>query len=209
MANKDVSLDSSEVQELERVFGTIFPRELRKSMRRALSRTRTGARKSVSDHIREDFNVLAGRVRQDTVLLRPNYARMEFRVIGRNRTISMMNFRGKSGPPRQVATGVSVAVRQKKREVIRHAFIAPDLRGKPRVFTRWTRDGQPMPKHYPDRGRYSAPGIRYKRQKLRALKGPSVADMMETAGVYEPLAEEAQSRFMTELSRNLKFFLGR
>lgn len=205
MANGNVELDSREIQQLERVFGITAPRELKKSMRRALSRTRTGARQKTADHVRETFNILAGRLKKDVVLTRPNYSAMAFSVIGRKRTIGLLNFRGKGGPARQTQAGVSVAVKHGERKLIRHAFIATGLGGHRHIFTRYSRTGTPLPYHRPAVGRYQGD----RRQKLRALKGPSVADMMNTTEVYEPLADEAQQRFLNELSRNLRFFLGR
>lgn len=188
----DVKLDSSEVRALEKVFGVTAPKQLKKSMRRALSRTRSGARTETSKRVREDYNIQARRLKRDVVLTRPNYSSFSFRVIGRKKPISLISFRSKSGPPRQTKTGVSAAVEVGKRKLIKHAFIARGAGGNAQVFTR-----------YLGNGRKSG------RLPVRALKGPSVADMMLGAEVEKTLGDTAQERFLTELNRNLSFLLGR
>lgn len=188
----DISIDSSEVRELEKVFGVTAPKKLRKSMRRALSRTRSGARTETSKRVREKYNIQARRLKKDVVLTKPNYSSFSFRVIGRKKPISLISFRSKSGPPRQTKTGVTVAVETGSRKLIKHAFIARGAGGNAQVFTR-----------YLGNGRKSG------RLPIRSLKGPSAADMMLGAEVEQPLAETAQERFLTELQRNLSFLLGR
>jgi hypothetical protein len=201
----DVKLDSSEVKALEKVFGITAPRELKKSMRRALSRTRSGSKTDTSKRVREEYNIQARRLKKDVVLTRPNYSSFSFRVIGRKRPISLISFRGKGGPPRQVASGVSAAVELGSREVIRHAFIRTGLNGNKQVFTRYARGGGLLPKVRMSRGSNAG----QVKRKLRALKGPSVADMMLGSEVEKTLGDTAQDRFLTELQRNLKFLLGR
>jgi|SRR5690625_1376709 len=206
MADKDaISLDSSEIQQLERVFGITAPRELKKSMRRALSRTRTGARAATSKHIRETYNVKAGRLKKDTVLTRANYNSFSFRIIGRPHPIGLLNFSSRGGPARQTKAGVSVAVKLGGRKVIRHAFIAQGLGGGRQVFTRYGKGGALLPRHRPHTGANAGRLVR----KIRALKGPSVADMFDTTEIHEMLATTAHDRFSSELSRNLKHLLGR
>lgn len=201
----DVKLDSSEVKELEKVFGITAPRELKRSMRRALSRTRRGAKTETSQRVRDDYNIQARRLKRDVVLTRANYSSFSFRVIGRNRTIGLMSFRGKGGPPNPTKAGVSVAVKIGQRKLIGNAFIRTGLNGNKQVFTRYSSSGKLLPKHRPTRGANAGKT----KTKLRAIKGPSAADMMLGAEVEKPLGDNAQDQFLTELQRNLKFLLGR
>lgn len=201
----DVKLDSSEVKELEKVFGITAPKELKKSMRRALSRTRSGAKTETSKRVREDYNIQARRLKRDVVLTRANYSTFSFRVIGRNKTIGLMSFRGKGGPPNPTNAGVTAAVKIGKRQLIRHAFIRTGMNGNRQVFTRYSRTGRLLPKKEMRRGRNAG----QKKTQLRALKGPSAADMMAGVEVEKPLGDNAQERFLTELQRNLTFLLGR
>jgi len=189
----DISVDSREVRELERIFGTTAPKQLKRAMRTSLRRTRTGANKEASKAVREKYNIQAGRLKKDVVLSRPNFTNFSFRIIGKRKPIGLNSFRGQSGPPRQVKAGVSVAVEKGSRELIKKAFIARGLNGNPQVFTRYVRKGQPPSGRLP----------------IRALKGPSASDMFAGVEIEEPLGEFAQERFLDELQRNLRFFLGR
>lgn len=191
MAN-DITVDSSEVRELEKVFRTTAPKQLKKSMRRALSRTRTGSRTQASKTVREKYNIQARRLKRDVILTRPNYSSFSFRLIGRKKPISLISFRGKSGPPRQTKAGVTVAVEKGQRKLIRHAFIARGANGNAQVFTRYPRRGEPSG-----------------RLPIRSLRGPSASDMVIGSDVVEHLTGYAQERFLDELQRNLRFFLGR
>lgn len=201
----DVKLDSSEVRELEKVFGVTAPKRLRRSMRRALSRTRSGARTETSKRVREEYNIQARRLKRDVVLTRANYSSFSFRVIGRNRTIGLMSFRGKGGPPSPTKAGVTAAVKTGQRSLIRHAFIRTGLNGNKQVFTRYSSSGGLLPKHKVTRGSNAGKT----KTKLRAIKGPSAADMMVGSEVEKTLGDTAQDRFLTELQRNLTFLLGR
>lgn len=192
MAKSDISVDSSEVRELERVFRTTAPKELKKSMRRALSRTRTGSRAEASKTVREKYNIQARRLKRDVVFTRPNYNNFSFRLIGRKKPIGLLSFRGKSGPPRQTKAGVTVAVEQGQRKLIRHAFIARGASGNAQVSTRYLRSGK-----------------KSGRLPIRSLKGPSASDMVVGSDVVERLTGYAQERFLDELNRNLRYFLGR
>ena len=186
---RNVSVDSSEVRELEKIFGTTAPKALKKALRRSLRRTRTGARTQASKKVREEYAVKAGRLKNDIVLTRPNFSNFSFSIIGRKKPIGLTNF----GRPRQTKAGVSVAVEKGKRKLIKRAFIARGVNGNTQVFTRFVRKGQPPSGRLP----------------IRSLKGPSASDMFTGAEVDETVAEFAQDKFLTELERNLKFFLGR
>ena len=202
---RNVSVDSSEVRELQRIFGTTAPKKLKRAMRFALGRTRTGSRKEASTKVREEYNIKAGRLKKGIVLTRPNFSNFSFRIIGKVRPIGLLNFSGKSGPVRQTRAGISVATNVGDRKLIKSAFIARGLNGNIQVFSRFTDEGALLPKRKMTKGRF----VGEKRRVIRSVKGPSAADMIDGAEVEEHITEFAQDKFLEELQRNLKFLLGR
>lgn len=199
----DVKIDSRQVAELESVFGEIAPKELKKSMNRALTRTRRRAKTESTKKIRERYNIPVARANKDTILTRPNYQQFFFRVIGRKKPIGLISF--KPGRPRQTAKGVTVAVEKKKRKLIRRAFIAKGVNGNTQVFTRFTPKGQPLPYR---RTTYQGRSGRL-RQKIRSIQGPSVSDMMIGSDVAAHLGGILADTFSAELERNLRLLLKR
>ena len=198
---RNVSVDSSEVQELERIFGTTAPKALKKAMRLSLTRTRSGAKSETSKKIREHYEIKAKRVKQDIVMTRVNFSSFQFSLIGRKKPISTISF----GRPRQVRAGVSVTVEKGERKLIKRAFIARGLNGKTQVFSRFTEEGSLLPIRKMEQGRH----VGERRRVIRGLKGPSASDMFKKADIEEHIAGFARDRFLSELQRNLRFLLGR
>lgn len=178
-------------------------RAVHKAIGTSMARTRRGVKKFSSKAVREHYNVKAGQVKKKTLITALNRSTWSFRIIGKEDTINLIHFSSGSAV-RQNKRGVSVAVEKGKRSVIRHAFIARDVGGNKRVFTRYD-DGAPMPKRLMKSGRSAGK----KRTTIRALKGPSVADMFFEVEIDEKIAVDLQQRFSRELSQNLKFFLGK
>jgi len=189
--SRNVSVDSKEVRELEKSLGITAPKELKKSMRRAISRTRVGTRQEASKQVRTVYNIASSRFKQGVVLTRPDYRAFSFRLIGKKKPIGLAAFT--AGRPRNTKAGVTVAVEKGKRKLIKKAFIARSPNGTKQVFTRYIQKGQPPSPRLP----------------IRSLKGPSASDMMLGSDLDIQLAEFAQARFLEVLQRNLKFFLGR
>lgn len=200
----DVQLDTSELDRVAKRITKDDKKNFRKAIGTSLSRTRRGVRALTSQVIRERYNVQAKRVKDGTHLTPVDRANWQFKLVGRNKPINLIHFRGKGGPPRWIRRGVSVAVQLGDRKVIRRAFIRTDIHGNPRVFTRFD-GGQKLPAREMRAGYHTGKV----RTGIRALKGPSIADMFFEVEIDEKVADFAQERFAQELDRNLRFFLGR
>lgn len=206
MANPayDIKLDDSEIRRLQKDLSKGARKAVHKAIGTSLARTRRGLKVLTSKSVRQHYNIKARPVKKATVLTRLNRSNWSFRLIGRENPISLIHFSGKSGPIRAPKAGVSVAVEHGKRKLIKRAFIRQDIHGNRRVFSRFE-GGDKLPERQMKAGRYAGK----KRTVIRALKGPSVADMFFEVEIDEIVAEEVRDRFSREISQNLRFFLGR
>lgn len=206
MANPayDVQLDDSEIRRLQKDLSKGARKAVHKAIGTSLSRTRRGLKVLTSKSVREHYNIKSRPVKKATVLTRINRSSWSFHLIGRENPISLVHFSGKAGPVRPVSAGVSVAVEKGRRKIIKNAFLRTDIHGNRRIFSRFS-GGQKLPKRKMKKGRYAGK----ERTVIRALKGPSVADMFFEVEIDEIVAEEVRERFSREISQNLRFFLGR
>lgn len=193
-----IRLDDSEIRELERLFSGVMPKELRRATYRALTRTRQGSKKQISDLVTKDgaekYNVKIGRVKRGVFMTR--IRNDAFTIFGQNRPISLSTFKGtrqllktgRNGKKR--GAGVQTQVIQGDRKRIHSAFIA--RKGSDQVFRRVFEGGKQV-----------------KRNPIERLVGPSVADMMEKNDAEKRIADYALPRFDGELKTALNYVLAR
>jgi len=200
-----IRIDDSQIKKLGQLFSGVFPKELERAKRNAMIGVRKGAKQRTSQWIRTKgkvkYNLPAARANRGIWVT--NYVRGSFFVIGSKKPISLTSFSGtkklQNGKP-------SVKVSSKTGRVhFTKSFIAPALGGAEQVFTRYSRNGGTLGERIMRKGRYAGK----KRGVIRALKGPSIADMMLTNDVEEELAKFLQERYDRELANSVKNILNR
>lgn len=202
-SNGFIRLDDSQIRELESLFSGILPRELTRAQRTALSRTRRGAKQRVSTLIHkrgeQRYNLPARRIKEDIVVT--TLKKQSFFVLGKKKPVSLIDY---SKTNRIDGGGVSAAVIKGERFKMWTAFIRPGVgSGKQLVFSRFSSDGQHMGRRTMKRGRYKGK----RREVIRAVTGPSVADMMNRNNAEADLADFLQDRFDGELKGAITYAL--
>lgn len=196
-----LSINTREIDRLERDLTKVAPRLLERTARTSLLRTRRASRTQAGRAIRTLYNVKQGRVVKGMRLGAINISDLSFKIIGSNDQLTIRNFGA-----RQTARGVTAKIlKASNRTLFRASFEATGLGGNRLFFTRLNRHGNPLPIAKVTQGKYKGQN----RQKIRALLGPSVADMLDNEPVASHLADFAEERFITEYTRQFRRILAR
>lgn len=161
-----------------------FGKDLRPAVKRALSRTMTGARKTASQAMREDYNVKAGYIREHMeTRVRQDEAVLE--LFGG--PIPLREFAPKpSGiPKRKLRKALSVEVKRGERKEVKGAFMAQMGSGHLGVFRR---EGQ---SRFPIKELYSL--------SVPQMFGDQHSDRAEQVQEY------SQERFQREIEHEISY----
>jgi len=174
----------------------IIPDATRNAINRALTATRTAA----SKHIREEYNVAAGEIRETFVLRRANRDRLEGLAISRGFRIPLSRFRAS-----QTRRGVTVNVKKATgRRLLSRTFFGQGSLPSTRLFRR---TGEP--KRRPSKGTYAGrmtrDGRPYLREPIKQLFGPSIPHMLATIGVQQQVLARAEEVYTSTLANELRF----
>lgn len=173
-------------------------KNFQRDKKRAITSAARASRTQVTREASAIYNVSTRRIGQDvSVRNHPD----GFTLTGDARTVTFAAFGAKQiGKPGK-SQGVRVTViRAEGQKTVRSGFVATGLSGNKLPFTRTGRQ-----KISPLRGRYA--GTKAKREPIRALTGPSVADMMNNELVFEKVESFAFNRLGAEISRQLARYI--
>lgn len=161
-----------------------------KSFKLAMLSARRIAKKDSADQSAKVYNIAADRIGKD--LTSKGITGYDFSIVGRKRRRgpSLVAYGASRG-----AAGLTVTViKSRGPKVIRSSFIANDLSGKNKLA--FVRDGA---KRIMRAGRYAGKF----RQPLRALYGPSVADMLINNAVYNPIHDRFISNVSSDITKRI------
>jgi hypothetical protein len=126
----EIRYDNDKIKKLERELRNFGKNALPKVMSRALNRTATGARTATSRMLSKEIGLKVGDVRKKLVLIRASYRRWRSAITISRKRIPLIRFGA-----RQTKKGVTYK-KQRKRILIRHAFITTMASGHTGVFKR-------------------------------------------------------------------------
>lgn len=165
------------------------------------------ARASAVKHIRTRKNIKATTIRDALVL---QYAKgshiddLVWKLKVRDQKIPLGAY-----SPRQTKQGVSVRI-GRKRELLRHAFIATMKSGHKGVFWRDLDSRKLTRRQQAERNRLKNPGpLRVKRLGIEELFSTKIIDLFRDRGMVDTVNKRAQSVFSTTFKRVLPLELAR
>lgn len=190
----ELEIDDSDLRKLELQLSRLAPAEINRRLPRVVRATAKGSITPTSKKVRELYTIKAGPLKKRIAVRDVNVADRSFVLRGFKSTIGIRNFSAS-----QNKRGVSVRVlKGSARTQLRAAFgPASGLNANPVFFTRLSPRGEPLPfrevRAGSNRGKV--------KQQLRAIKGPSAADMLNRDEVESAIADFAAPRYATELQR--------
>ena len=190
----DLEIDDSGLRRLETQLKRVAPANINRALPRVVRSTARASITPISKKVREIYTVKAGRFRAATKVRDVNVADRSFKIRGFKSTIGIRNFSASKN-----TKGVSVRVLKGKPRTLLRAAFGPStgLNSNPVFFTRLDTSGNPLPFREVKAGRNAG----QRKQQLRAIKGPSAADMIDRDEVEEAIADFAEPRYANELQR--------
>lgn len=201
----ELKVDQATLKELENTLRHI-PKGAPKALSRSINKGLTGGRTEMVKATREILNVKAKKVRDQIKIKKASVSRLSGIMTSKGQPLNLINFGA-----RQTKKGVSVQVLKKNpRETIPHAWIGTGEHNNRLVFMR-QRTPENAPYIFTKKVR---PGVKYGalpdkyRLPMESKTGPRLQDIEGRDEVMGRVQDEASSRLMNEMNRQIDLLLG-